>query len=130
MLNDFMGRYKGKLSGCSGDIGVWSFENKKHLSGATEGGMITATVDLAEKLRKDSGIGYKNMTATGGRTSLAISQVQDPDYTRFDTVGLNYRMPQIVAAVCYSQLVNVKKIVSKRVKVAKYFSKAIKNSNI
>ena len=44
------------------------------------------------------------MTATGGRTSLAISTVQDPDYERFDTVGLNYRMPQIVAAVCYAQL--------------------------
>ena len=128
---DMMGIYKKRISGCSGDIGVWSFENKKHLSGATEGGMISTNNKLlAEKLRKFAGIGYKNMTASGGRTSLSISMVQDPDYERFDTVGLNYRMPQIVAAVCYSQLVNVKKIVSKRVKVAKYFSKAIENSNI
>ena len=127
---DMLGIYKKRISGCSGDIGVWSFENKKHLSGATEGGMISTNNKLlAEKIRKFAGIGYKNMTASGGRTSLSISMVQDPDYERFDTVGLNYRMPQIVAAVCYSQLINVKKIVSKRVQVAKYFSKAIKNSN-
>ena len=70
------------------------------------------------------------MTASGGRTSLSIRMVQDPEYERFDTVGLNYRMPQIVAAVCFSQLKNVKKIVNKRVKVAKYFREAIKNSKI
>ena len=70
------------------------------------------------------------MTASGGRTSLSISMVQDPDYERFDTVGLNYRMPQIVAAVCYAQLKNVKKIVQRRIKVASYFSQAIKKSKI
>ena len=123
---DFMGKYKKRISGCSGDIGVWSFENKKHLSGATEGGMITTNnKKLAEKIRKFAGIGYKNMTATGGRTSLAISQVQDPNYTRFDTVGLNYRMPNIVAAVCLGQLESYKSIISRRQKVAKLFRNAI-----
>ena len=124
---DFMGSYKNKISGCSGDIGIWSFENKKHLSGATEGGMIsTNNKILATKIRKFAGIGYKNMTANGGRTSLAISQVQDPDYTRFDTIGLNYRMPNIVAAVCLGQLKSYKSIISRRQKVAAIFRKAIK----
>jgi len=124
---DFMGSYKKRISGCSGDIGIWSFENKKHLSGATEGGMIsTNNKVLAEKIRKFAGIGYKNMTATGGRTSLAISQVQDPNYTRFDTIGLNYRMPLIVAAVCMGQLESYKTIISRRQKVAAIFRKAIK----
>jgi len=127
---DFMGFYKKRISGCSGDIGVWSFENKKHLSGATEGGMITTNNrKLAEKIRKFSGIGYKNMTATGGRTSLSISKVQDPNYTRFDTVGLNYRMPNIVAAVCLGQLESYKSIVSRRQRVAQLFRNAIKGCN-
>ncbi len=125
---DFLGKYKNKLSGNSGDIGVWSFENKKHLSGATEGGMIATNNKVyAERLRKFSGIGYKNMTATGGRTSLSIEKVQDPNYERFDTIGLNYRMPQIVAAVCLAQLKNANKIVGKRKKVAAIFRKKIKN---
>jgi perosamine synthetase len=128
---DMLGKYNGRISGITGDISIWSFENKKHLSGATEGGIITTNKkELAEKIRKFAGIGYKNMTASGGRTSLSISMVQDPDYERFDTVGLNYRMPQIVAAVCYAQLKNVRKIVKRRIKVADYFSLAIKDSNI
>ena len=127
---DLLGRYKNKLSGFAGDIGVWSFENKKHLSGASEGGIIaTNNKSLAEKIRKFAGIGYKNMTAQGGRTSLAIETVQDPNYKRFDTIGLNYRMPQIVAAVAYAQLKNSENIVKKRVKSASYFRDAIKNCN-
>ena len=125
---DFFGKYKNKISGTAGDIGVWSFENKKHLSGASEGGIITTnSKNLAEKIRKFAGIGYKNMTANGGRTSLAIDMVQDPDYQRFDTVGLNYRMPKIVAAVCLAQLQKYKKIINNRIKVAKIFREAIKN---
>ena len=125
---DFMGTYKNRISGCTGDIGIWSFENKKHLSGATEGGMIcTNNKKLATKIRKFAGIGYKNMTASGGRTSLAISQVQDPNYTRFDTIGLNYRMPNIVAAVSLGQLESYKSIIKRRQKVAAIFRKAIQN---
>ena len=99
-----------------------SFENKKHLSGATEGGIVaTNNKKFAERIRKFAGIGYKNMSASGGRTSLSIEKVQDPNYERFDTIGLNYRMPQIVAAVCLAQLKNAKKIVSKRRIVANIF---------
>tara|TARA_Y100001960_G_scaffold216248_1_gene225996 strand:- start:856 stop:2100 length:1245 start_codon:yes stop_codon:yes gene_type:complete len=123
---DFSGVYKKRISGCTGHIGIWSFENKKHLSGATEGGMIcTNNKKLATNIRKFAGIGYKNMTATGGRTSLAISQVQDPNYCRFDTIGLNYRMPNIVAAVCLGQLESYKSIISRRQKVAAIFREAI-----
>ena len=125
---DFLGTYKSKIAGTLGDIGVWSFENKKHLSGASEGGIITTnSKDLAEKLRKFAGIGYKNMTAAGGRTSLAIDMVQDPDYERFDTIGLNYRMPKIVAAVCLAQLKRYKKIINRRIEVANIFRKVVKN---
>tara|TARA_B100000131_G_C18083727_1_gene599248 strand:+ start:252 stop:1493 length:1242 start_codon:yes stop_codon:yes gene_type:complete len=124
---DLLGKYKNRLSGFTGDIGVWSFENKKHLSGASEGGIIATNNKLfAEKIRKFAGIGYKNMTADGGRTSLAIETVQNPDYERFDTIGLNYRMPQIVAAVAYAQLKNSKNILKKRINSAKYFRDAIK----
>lgn len=125
---DFLGKYKKKLSGNLGDIGVWSFENKKHLSGATEGGIIATNNKIyAERLRKFAGIGYKNMTASGGRTSLSIEKVQDPNYERFDTIGLNYRMPQIVAAVCLAQLKNAYRIVNNRRKVANIFRKQIKS---
>ena len=127
---DFLGKYDKKLSGTVGDIGIWSFENKKHLSGCSEGGIIaTNNKELAVRIRKFAGIGYRHMSATAGRTSLSISKVQDPDYQRFDTIGLNYRMAQIVAAVCLGQLQSVNKIVSRRRKSALYFRNAIKGCN-
>ena len=71
--------YKGKYSGTCADIGVFSFEKTKHITSGSEGGMVvTNSEELAKKVRKFGGIGYKNLTATAGRTSLASSIFQNP----------------------------------------------------
>ncbi len=121
-----MGRYNGKISGANAHIGVFSFEHKKHLTTGSEGGMIVSSDDvLATRARKFAGIGYKHMTATAGRTHLAMSTVQDPDYERFDTIGLNYRMNAISAAVGLAQLERVDHIVARRQASARFFLDAI-----
>ena len=121
-----MGRYKGKIAGANAHIGVYSFENKKHLTTGSEGGMIvTSDAELATRARKFAGIGYKHMTATAGRTHLALSTVQDPAYERFDTIGLNYRMNAISAAVGMAQLERVEHIVARRQACGKMFLEAI-----
>lgn len=121
-----MGMYKGRIAGTLGHIGVFSFENKKHLTCGGEGGMIVSSDDnLAQRARKFAGIGYKHMTATGGRTSLAMSKVQDPAYERFDTIGLNYRMTDISAAIGLAQFERIHSLVSRRQAVAKMFDEAV-----
>ncbi len=124
---EFYGKYKNKISGVSGDMSIWSFENKKHLSGATEGGIITTNnKEYAKKIRKFCGIGYINLNSESNINPLPLSTIQDPNYLRFDYIGLNYRMPEIVGAVCLGQLENFKAIISRRIKVAKIFKKEIK----
>ena len=121
-----LGTYKGRFAGTLGHIGVFSFENKKHMTCGSEGGMIvTNDEQLATRARKFAGLGYKHMTATAGRTSLAMSTVQDPDYERFDTVGLNYRMNEISAAVGLAQLERLDEIVDKRKQCADLFKTAV-----
>ena len=121
-----MGRYKGAISGSNADIGVFSFEQKKHITTGSEGGMIVSNDEyLATRARKFAGIGYKHMTATAGRTHLAMSTVQDPDYERFDTIGLNYRMNSVSAAIGLAQLERVEHIVSRRQACASFFREAI-----
>lgn len=121
-----LGYYKGRIAGTLGHIGVFSFENKKHLTSGSEGGMIVSNDErLAEKARKFAGIGYRHLTAALGRTSLAISEVQNPGYVRFDTVGLNYRMNEVSAAVGLAQLERVQSLVLRRQTVAKMFDEAI-----
>tara|TARA_B110000008_G_C16963128_1_gene560967 strand:+ start:796 stop:1986 length:1191 start_codon:yes stop_codon:yes gene_type:complete len=123
-----LGEYKGRLAGTLADINVLSFENKKHMTSGSEGGMVlTDNEEFAIKARKFGGIGYRHMTATAGRTSLSLSEVQDPDYERFDTIGLNYRMSEIAGAVGLAQFERIDETVERRINVAKLFNEAVKD---
>jgi perosamine synthetase len=123
-----MGRYKERIAGGNAHIGVFSFENKKHLTTGSEGGIIvTSDPELATRARKFAGIGYRHMTAKAGRTHLALSTVQDPAYERFDTIGLNYRMNAVSAAIGLAQLERVDHIVARRRACGYLFLEAIAN---
>jgi len=127
---NILGEYKGRLAGTLADMSVLSFENKKHMTSGSEGGMVlTDNAELAQKARKFGGIGYKHMTAAAGRTSLALSDVQNPDYERFDTIGLNYRMSEASAAVGLAQFERIDDIVERRRAVAQMFDNAVKGCN-
>ena len=116
------------LDGTLADISVFSFENKKHITSGSEGGMLLTNVEeYAVRARKFGGIGYKHMTASAGRTSLALSDVQNPDYERFDTIGLNYRMSEVSAAVGLAQFERIDDIVERRISVANIFYEAVKD---
>jgi len=122
-----MGKYKGKVAGTQAHIGVFSFEKSKHITSGNEGGMIvTSDERLATLSRKFAGIGYKNLTASAGRTSLNASVFQNPDYERFDTIGLNYRMNAITAAVGLAQLERVDQLVERRKVIGAMFLDAVK----
>lgn len=109
--------YKNEPNGKFADAVAFSFENKKHLTTGGEGGLIaTSNSIIAEKARKFSGLGYKHLTSDAGRTSLANSVFQNPKYQRYDTIGLNYRMNPLSAAVGLGQLDNWKKILELRVR--------------
>lgn len=110
------------------DITVYSFERTKHMTSGSEGGMVTTNnKDLAEKIRKFAGIGYRGLVADAGRTSLSSDVYQDPNYERFDTIGFNYRMNAATAAFGLSQLEILDQLVDLRQKIGKRFIAAVKN---
>ena len=120
--------YKDKHAGTHADIGVYSFEKTKHMTSGSEGGMIvTNDKKLATLARKFAGIGYKGLTASAGRTSLAATTYQNPEYERFDLIGLNYRMNQITAAIGLAQLERIDFLVNRRMIIGEMFLKAIEN---
>jgi len=121
-----MTRYKNGYAGTHSHIGVYSFEKSKHMTSGSEGGMlITSDEDLAVRARKFAGIGYKGLTAEAGRTSLASSVYQNPDYERFDTIGFNYRMNAITAAIGLAQFERIHELVERRMKVGNLFLEAV-----
>ena len=110
-----LARYKDKNAGTFGNFGCFSFEKKKHMTTGSEGGMIVSNDPvLAGKARKFAGIGYKHMTAEAGRTSLNAKDFQRPDYERFDTVGLNYRMSEIQAEIGLRNLATIDEAIKRR----------------
>lgn len=106
---------------------VFSFESKKHMPTGGEGGMVTTSdPELATKIRKFAGLGYKHLSATTGRTSLAGARdFQNPDYLRFDTVGFNYRMNSVTAAIGVAQVEELPRLLSLRKLAAEHYLQAI-----
>ena len=118
--------YKGKYSGTCADIGVFSFEKTKHITSGSEGGMVvTNSEELAKKVRKFGGIGYKNLTATAGRTSLASSVFQNPNYERFDSMGYNYRMNLVTAACGLANFEILDELIDRRKEIGSMFLEAV-----
>jgi dTDP-4-amino-4,6-dideoxygalactose transaminase len=105
-------RYKDGWSGTFGVIGAYSFERSKHMTTGSEGGMlVTNDPNLAKTMRTFSGLGYRHLGAAGGGTRIPS---HSPDYARFSTVGLNYRLSQTGATIGLEKLKMVMNAVTLR----------------
>lgn len=122
----FLGRYKGKRVGSFGDFASYSFQASKHMA-TGEGGMLTTDREaLADRARKFNSLGYAGVNAKQGKISR--DDIQDPAYERHVTLGFNYRMSELVAAVALGQLERLNEFVEQRRKVAALFDKALKGN--
>jgi len=122
-----LGEYKGRLTGSIGDMASFSFETKKHLSAGEGGIVVTNNEELATKIRKAAGLGYKTLTAGAALRQKLPDDFQDPNYKRHDTLGWNYRMNEVTAAVALAQLEYATSLVGRRRYVASYYLEAIKD---
>jgi len=122
-----LGYIDGQLVGTFGDMASWSFENKKHIS-TGEGGMVTTdNEEYGTIIRKYGGLGYKNLQAGQSLRQLLPKDFQNPHYKRHDTLGYNYRMNELTAAVGLGQLERVHFLVERRKQVAKMYDEAFKD---
>ncbi|UCF13663.1 MAG: DegT/DnrJ/EryC1/StrS family aminotransferase [Thermoplasmatales archaeon] len=124
-----LGKYKGRIAGSIGHMASYSFETKKHLSVGEGGMVITDDEDLAVKIRKIGGLGYKTLQAGESLRQLLPTEFQDPGYKRHDSLGWNYRMNEITAAVGLAQLERIDFIVSRRQQIASFFLEALDGCN-
>lgn len=115
----------GKLVGTFGDMASYSFQSSKHLT-AGEGGMIITNNDeLADNLRRYSGLGYAGISGNKGR--ITKDDIQSPEYERHVILGWNYRMADLCAAVALGQVERMDALVQARKEVAKIFDDVVKD---
>ena len=119
----FLGKYKGKYVGEFGHFASFSFQASKHITSGEGGMLITNDVELADKARKFSSLGYAGVSAKQGK--ITRNDIQDPKYSRHVSLGFNYRMSELQAAAVLGQLQRSEELVNVRVKVAKLFDDAI-----
>jgi len=82
----------------------FSFQSSKHLASGEGGMVITDSEKLAASVRRFNSLGYAGVAAGPGKGKITRETIQDPNYERHVSVGFNYRMPELCAAVALAQL--------------------------
>lgn len=125
----FLGKYKGRVVGSIGDASSFSFQSSKHMT-AGEGGMITTNDEqLATAIRRFNSLGYAAVGAAAGKGKITRETIQDPLYARHASVGYNYRMPELCAAVAFAQLERLPELVQRRTLSARILGEALTPSS-
>lgn len=102
-------KYKNVLVGTIGDIGVFSFNEPKHMSTGEGGMIITNNEELAERCRL---IRNHGEALDAGKPRSYLSTI----------IGYNYRMTELTAAVGIEQLKKLDKFNEIRIENAHYLT--------
>lgn len=120
-----MGRYNGRLVGSIGHAGSFSFQSSKHMTCGEGGMVVTDDEGLALSMRRFGSLGYGNVGAGTGKISK--DEIQDPGYLRHQSIGWNYRMSDLCAAVALGQLKRLAAFVEKRIAAADLYRQAVRS---
>ena len=124
----FSGSYHGEVAGGFGSFASYSFQASKHLTAGEGGMLITNDEDLAQKARSFCGLGFNGITGSG--SNIKIGDVQSPNFSRHLTMGYNYKMSEVSAAVALAQLQREEELVGRRIAVAKIFDDVVKGCKL
>jgi perosamine synthetase len=121
----FLGMYHGRMVGSIGHAASFSFQSSKHMTSG-EGGMITTNdEELADRIRRFNSLGYAAVGAAAGKGKITRETIQDPVYERHASIGWNYRLPELCAAVALGQLERLEELVACRVRAAALYAEAV-----
>ncbi len=117
-----LSEYNGRIAGTVGHCASYSFQSSKHLASGEGGMIITDDDDLALNIRRFNSLGYAGVGATKGK--ITKDTIQDPDYDRHASLGFNYRIPELCAAVALAQVERAEELVGMRILIAGMHEKA------
>ena len=116
--------YKGRLAGTTGQMASFSLQASKHITCGDGGVVITNDEELAIGIRKFCALGYHTLSAASG----GMMRKQDrghPNSIRHDSLGWNYRMSALQAAVAFEQVERIDELVELRMKIGAMFQAAV-----
>lgn len=114
------GKYKDKLSGTIGDIGVFSFNYHKHIHTGEGGFILTNNEELYNKMaliRNHGEVVIQNEDAIKQFKLSSISNI----------LGFNFRMCEIEAAIGLEQIKKVEYLIDERINNCNYLTSKLKD---
>ncbi len=107
--------YKRKFTGTFGDIGIFSLNYHKTIQTGEGGVLVTNDKKLALKLQLIRNHGEAVIDDMPGLSE------------EINVLGWNYRLPEIEAAMAYTQLKRLEKLSLHRIKLANYLTEKLRN---
>ena len=125
----FLATYKGRLVGTIGHAASFSFQGSKHMTSGGDGGIVvTDDLNYGTRIRKAGVNGYRALTAKPGSTLIPREERQDYDYERYETIGYNFRMAAVQAALGLAQLERLDYLVAARRYIAWRYEQVIRDT--
>jgi len=122
----FLGRYKGRLAGSIGDLASFSFQNSKHIT-CGEGGIVTTNnQEYADRVARFASLGYGLVRAGAGKSKIDKRAILHPSFKRHVSLGYNYRMSELCAAVALAQLERLDEFVTWRRRAAQALDRVVR----
>ena len=100
------GKFKKKYTGVVGDIGVYSFNGNKIITGGCGGALVTNNLKYAKQAKY-----------------LSTQAIDNADFYIHNNIGYNFRLASINAALCLSQLKKVNKFIENKKKIHQIYKK-------
>ena len=116
----FGATFKGLPVGCYGDAASFSFQSSKHLTAGEGGILLVRDEHIADKVRSFQSLGYAGLSAKAAKIDKRI--IQQPTYKRHNSLGFNYRMPELCAAVALAQVERMDELLSPRIRIAQKYN--------
>jgi len=122
----FLGYYKGRVVGSIGQFASFSFQASKHMTCGDGGILICDDEGLATAARKAAVAGYSTLTARPGDSVVDEALRCHPTFERHTSLGYNFRLPEIAAAVALAELERLDDLVAMRTTVAECFEPVVR----
>ncbi|MBN2562041.1 MAG: DegT/DnrJ/EryC1/StrS family aminotransferase [Phycisphaerae bacterium] len=122
-----MAIYKGRPIGGVADITSYSLESSKQITTGDGGIQVTDEEEYAVLMRKFGCLGYASLKSADGRVRINKNIFQDPNYKRHDSLGLNYRLPEVAAALGLAQIERIDFFIDLRTKIALMYDDVVRD---
>ena len=123
----YLGYYKGRVVGSIGDFASFSFQGSKHMTCGDGGILLCSDEDLALKARRAATLGYSAISVKPGDSVIPQELRCHPSFARHVSLGYNFRLPEIAAAVALGELERIEELVGMRKLCAGFFKEVVKD---